>query len=262
MRLLAGMAAVVLAASAALPPDYVQQIEQWRQKREQRLKSDTGWLTVAGLYWLHEGENKIDLPRGATATFVLHDGKVTHDGAEMKADVTEHPTELKMGDLTLYVIERAGRYGIRLKDKDSEYRRNFTGLKWYPVRPEYRVEARFVAEPKKIPILNIVGQTDNEDSPGYVEFTLHGQRLRMVALTEEDTLFFVFRDKTSGKTTYGASRMLNTPMPKDGRVVLDFNEAYNPPCAFTPYATCPLPPRENRLPVAIEAGEKKYSNEG
>jgi len=261
MRLFAGLAAVTLAAAATVPSDYVQQIEEWRNAREQRLKSDTGWLTVAGLFWLHDGDNKIDLPHGQTAVFVLHNGKVTHDGREMKPDASGNPTVISMNDLTMFVIQRADRFAIRLKDKDSKYRRNFTGLKWYPVRPEYRVEARFVAEPKKIPILNIIGQTDQEDSPGYVEFTLRGQPMRMVALTEDETLFFVFRDKTSGKTTYGSSRMLNTPMPKDGRVTLDFNEAYNPPCAFTPYATCPLPPHENRLPVAIEAGELKYKSQ-
>jgi uncharacterized protein (DUF1684 family) len=284
MRLLAGMAAVVLAAAATVPPDYVQQMETWRQKREQRLKADGGWLSVAGLFWLNEGantagtakDNSIVLPPGSApdhiGVFELHGNKVVFRPAagvpitparetELKPDTSGNPDAVAINDLTLFVIQRSDRYGIRLKDRNSPFRRNFTGLKWFPIRPEYRVEARFIAEPKKIPILNMVGQTDTEDSPGAVEFTLNGQQLRMVALTEEDTLFFVFRDKTSGKTTYGASRMLNTPMPKDGRVVLDFNQAYNPPCAFTPYATCPLPPHENRLPVAVEAGEMKYSDE-
>ncbi len=263
------MAAMAGAMVAAVPDQYVQEIQKWRQAREERLKADDGWLTVAGLYWLHEGENTITPPPDAASlavgTFSLHHGKVTYhiagpvpSGAspdkEMKPDTSGDPTEIRINDITMFVIERSGRYAVRLKDKNSEYRRNFAGLKWYPVRPEYRLEAQFVADPRKIPILNMVGQTDQEDSPGYVEFTVKGRQCRMRALTEEDTLFFVFRDQTTGKTTYGASRMLNTPMPKDGHLVLDFNKAYNPPCAFTPYATCPLPPHENRLAVAIEAG--------
>lgn len=283
--LLMAMAVTVFAAS--LPDDYVQQIDKWRETREARLKSDTGWLTVAGLFWLKPGvntagtgaKNTIVLPAGSAparigsfdlagkaVTFhaeagvpVRVDGKEVSE-AELKPDTSEHPDEVTIEDLTMFVIERAGQYGIRLRDKNSPYRRDFTGLKWFPVRPDYRVEAQFVSEPKKIPILNIVGQTDEEDSPGYVEFTLAGQTLRLRALTEDNTLFFVFRDRTSGHTTYGASRMLNTEMPKDGKVVLDFNKAYNPPCAYIPYATCPLPPHENRLPVAVEAGEMKYSN--
>ena len=267
------IAAAVSAFAASISDDYVQQVEKWRQAREDRLKADDGWLSVAGLFWLNEGSNTIKLPPGsesaAVGTFELHKGKVTYHIAgpvppgaspemEMKPDTSGEPTELHVNDLTMFVIQRADRFAIRLKDKNSPYRRDFTGLNWYPVKPEYRVEARFVGEAKKIPILNVVGQTDQEDSPGHVEFELQGKPLRMVALTEGDTLFFVFRDQTSGHTTYGASRMMNTAMPKDGRVALDFNEAYNPPCAFTPYATCPLPPHENRLGVAIEAGEMNY----
>jgi len=162
--------------------------------------------------------------------------------------------------LTMFVIHRGDKYAIRMKDKNSTYRRDFTGLHWYPVRPEYRVTARFVAwpEPKTIPIANILGQTEPTPSPGYVVFTLNGVEAKLDAVAEDDSLFLIFRDKTAGKTTYGAGRFLNTEMPKDGTVVLDFNQAYNPPCAFTPYATCPLPPPENRLDIAIEAGELKY----
>src|SRR5581483_4755892 len=160
MRLLAGLAAVVLAAAATVPSDYVQQIENWRHQREQRLKADDGWLTVAGLFWLHEGENRIKLPAGSpqtVATFSLHNGKVTYRNGggqmELKPDTSGDPTEVKINDITMFLIQRADRYGIRLKDKNSSYRRNFTGLKWYPVRPEYLVEARFIAAPKRIPIL-------------------------------------------------------------------------------------------------------------
>jgi|SRR5579884_2065487 len=287
MRHLAAIAGFGVIMAATVSTDYVREIESWRQERAARLKSDTGWLTVAGLFWLREGpntagtaaDNAIVLPAGAApahiGVFDLHDPTVTFraqpgvavqiDGraaarAELKPDTSEKPDAVSVNDLTMFVIERAGQFGIRLRYKNSPFRRNFTGLKWYPVRPEYRMEAKFLSEPKKIRILNILGQTDEEDSPGSVEFTFQGKPYRMVALTEDNTLFFVFRDRTSSHATYGAGRMLNTPMPRDGKVDLDFNKAYNPPCAYIPYATCPLPPAENRLPFAIEAGEMNYGD--
>jgi uncharacterized protein len=148
-----------------------------------------------------------------------------------------------------------------LKDPGSEYLRNFHGIDNFPANQAYRVTARFTAGPRKIPILNIIGQTEQNDCPGYVTFQLNGRPLRLYPILDSPdskSLFFVFRDETSGKETYGGGRFLDTDLPKDGKVVLDFNRAYNPPCSFTPYATCPLPPKENRLAVRIEAGEKKY----
>jgi uncharacterized protein (DUF1684 family) len=280
------MAVLVGAADTS----YVQQMEQWRALREARLKSDGGWLTVAGLFWLNDGDNTagsaadcdIKLPKGSVAahigTFRLHEGKVSlnvAEGAAVEVNGTpERTAELKsdsdkggpdvvsVNALTMFVIRRGDKVGIRMKDRNSEYRRNFTGLHWYPVRPQYRVTARFVAwlEPKTIPIANVLGQTEATPSPGYVVFTLNGVETRLDAVTEDDSLFLIFRDQTAGKTTYGAGRFLNTEMPKDGAVTIDFNKAYNPPCAFTPYATCPLPPPQNRLPIAIEAGEMKYND--
>jgi uncharacterized protein (DUF1684 family) len=160
------------------------------------------------------------------------------------------------------VIERGNRYGIRLKDKNSELRKAFTGLKYFPPLEEYRVKARFVPydPPKMIPVPNILGQVDEEPSPGYVVFMLNGRECRLDPVTEGDSLFFIFKDLTSGKETYPPGRFLNTEMPQNGEVVLDFNQAYNPPCAFTPYATCPLPPEQNKLPIAIEAGELRYGH--
>ena len=166
-----------------------------------------------------------------------------------------------IGSLTLIVIERGGRYGIRLKDNESRLRKEFTSLHYFPIDASYCVTARFVPDPKKIPILNILGQIEDMPSPGYVEFDLHGRHLRLTPVEESpDELFFILRDLTAGKDTYGSGRFLHTPLPKNGQVILDFNKAYNPPCAFTPYATCPLPPRENRLAVRIEAGELKYGS--
>jgi len=165
--------------------------------------------------------------------------------------------------LNLFVIKRGDRYGIRLKDPDSQYRREFHGIEYFPADERYRVTARFVAERRTIPILNILGQTEPSECPGYVVFRLNGQELRLYPILEEPgakQLFYIFRDQTTGKETYGAGRFLYSDLPQDGQVTLDFNKAYNPPCAFTPYATCPLPPKENHLAVRIEAGEKKYGH--
>ena len=290
------MGAVVVLALVLLAADnsgdaYQAEIEKWRQDRETRLKSDTGWLTVAGLYWLKDGlnrfgsdsDNDLVLPAGApgaTGEFVLNGGKVTvkiQSGAtvtsageaitemEMKPDSAGEPTIVALGDISLYVIERGGKYAIRMKDKNSRMRKDFTGLKWFPVKPEYRITAAFQEydPPKAIPIPNILGQTEKLPSPGYVTFKLHGKRIRLEPVLEDPDakeLFFIFKDKTSGVTTYPAGRFLYTDLPVEGKVVLDFNKAYNPPCAFTPYATCPLPPPQNRMDVALDAGELNYGH--
>ena len=278
----------VTALCMASDNGYVASIERWRQERVARLKADDGWLTVAGLFWLHEGDNSvgsasgdaIQLPRGPAhaGRFEFRGGKVTFhadpgsgakvngkavSNAPLRADNdTGGPDQVTLGDLTMFPIRRGDRVGIRLKDKQSEYRREFTELHWYPVREEYHVTARWVAydKPHMLTIPNILGQTEQEPSPGYAEFKLHGHEYRLEPVLEDDQLFFIFRDETSGKETYGAGRFLYADVPKGRTVVLDFNKAYNPPCAFTPYATCPLPPKQNRLAVRIEAGELKYGS--
>ena len=269
---LAGVAMVGAALFAATA--YEAEIAQWHVQREERLKSEGGWLTVAGLFWLHEGANpfgkdpanEIALPDGAAraGVFDLHNGKVAvrMDGVtrELWPDSMD---VVKVGRLSLLVIKRSDKFGIRLKDPDSQYRREFHGIESYPAQEAYRMTAKWVADPQKIPILNVLGQTDSMDSPGYAVFSLGGQeyRLRPVLEAPDDKeLFYIFRDQTSAKETYGAGRFLYSALPADGHVVLDFNKAYNPPCAFTPYATCPLPPPQNRLAVRIEAGEKKYGH--
>jgi uncharacterized protein (DUF1684 family) len=271
IRLLAGLApAMALLASSA----FENEIAQWRSAREAALKADGGWLTVAGLFWLHPGANSygkeasndIALPYGPAraGTFELHDGKVTAvfngNKCELRPDSAD---SAKVDRLSLFVIHRGDRYGIRLKDPESEYRRSFHGLEYFPANKHYRVTARFVAEPAEIPILNVIGQKEKYPSPGYASFVLQGHELRLRPYLEEpnaNQLFYVFRDETSGKETYGGGRFLYSSMPANGEVVLDFNKAYNPPCSFTPYATCPLPPPENRLGIRIEAGEKKYGH--
>lgn len=267
LGILAGLA--LLAAS-----EFETDIAAWRRAREAALKADGGWLTVAGLFWLHEGastfgkdaSNEIALPDGPAhgGALELHGGKVMVTAGGTSREVAHDSADaVKVGRLSLFVIQRGNKYGIRLKDPDSEYRRNFHGIEYFPARPEYRVNARFVAEPHTVSILNILGQTENYESPGYAAFQLEGREFRLrpyLEGPEEKQLFYVFRDQTSGKETYGGGRFFYSDMPRDGQVVLDFNKAYNPPCSFTPYATCPLPSPENRLPIRIEAGEKKYEH--
>jgi uncharacterized protein (DUF1684 family) len=263
---------LLLPAMALAVSAFDSEIAEWRRTREASLKADGGWLTVAGLFWLHEGantfgkdpSNQIALPDGPAraGSFDLHAGKVTvtMDGST-RAAAPDSDDVVKAGRLSLFVIKRGERYGIRLKDPESEYRRQFHGLESFPANETYRVTAHWVAAPRRIPILNILGQTEESENPGYAEFQLHGKKLRLYPILEEPDakeLFYIFRDTTTGKETYPAGRFLYSAMPKDGAVTLDFNKAYNPPCAFTPYATCPLPPKENHLDERIEAGEKKY----
>jgi len=172
---------------------------------------------------------------------------------------------LSAGPLDLLLLKRGDRLAIRMKDKNSDLRKKFTHLSWYPIREDWKITGKFIplAAPAKLILDNIIGDRETAQSPGYVEFQRGGQTFKLQAIGEGKRLFFVIRDLTSGKTTYAASRFLYTEAPKeDGTVILDFNKTENPPCAFTPYATCPLPPPQNRLPLAIEAGEQKYQGSG
>ncbi|HJS59827.1 MAG TPA: DUF1684 domain-containing protein [Vicinamibacteria bacterium] len=271
-------------ATAVTSGSYVAEVEAWRQKREERLKADGGWLSVEGLFWLERGEtsfgsdkgNGIVLPASvspragvviltssAETRFRLAPGvSATMAGQAVTEGVLRPDSDdvLVLGPVTIQVIDRGGRKAIRMKDQDSARRRGFKGLRWYPVRERFRLAARWVpyATPKNIDIASITGQVDPMPSPGYAEFELGGKTLRLEPVLEEpgaSQLFFIFKDQTAPKETYGAGRFLYAAPPADGKVELDFNKAYSPPCAFTPYATCPLPPKQNRLPVRIEAGE-------
>ena len=278
-------ACVVSADSSA----YRQSVEKWRHDYEAQLTSDSGWLTVSGLFWLHEGENHfgsdplndIVLPASAPAqagTFDFHAGKTTvhiHPGVTVTINGKpvqsaglrpDNPQDrLVLGDLTLYVHASGDRFALRLKDKHSPLLKSFTGLHWFPVDESYALSARFIPydSPKQFDSQNVLGDPIKLDIAGYVLFSLHGQEYRLEAEANPDgTLFIVFRDLTSGKETYPASRFLDTDVPKDGpsgkTVQLDFNKAYNPPCAYNPYTTCPIPLPANRLRVEIPAGEKLY----
>ncbi len=266
---------------------YEKDIEAWRKEREERLRREDGWLTLAGLYWLQEGENSIEtdpasniaLPIGSARDSVgiidFHDGKavlrvtgnepVLVDDAPTKTAVLRDdaaeagPSLVKIGAITFFVIKRGDQYGVRVRDANSPERQSFTGRKWFDINVDYRLRAKFVPHDpvRNISVVNTVGLLTPMDNPGYVEFSLHGQELRLEAFSEDDgELWFIFKDATSGKSTYGAGRYLIARLADDDSVDLDFNKTYNPPCVFTKYATCPLPPKENVLPIAIEAGEK------
>jgi uncharacterized protein (DUF1684 family) len=268
-----------------------QVVEQWKARRLASLTSESGWLTLSGLYWLKPGDNTfgraksnaLRLDNAALAdkagTFVVKGDKVrfvarrnagiTHEGQpvtdiELAADTTGKPTLLKSGSLTFFLIERAGKLGVRVRDSENPHRKHFSGLKYFPVDDSWVVNARF--EPyearKTVKIVNILGMEEDLPSPGALVFNRDGKEYRLDAVLEapDDTeLFVMFADATSGKETYGAGRFLYVPMPTDGVVRVNFNKSYNPPCAFNEFATCPLPPPQNRLSsLRIEAGEKRY----
>jgi uncharacterized protein len=281
----------IVGAGASVYADdaYVQALTKWRQEREANLKSDTGWLTVAGLFFLNQGRNTFgsgplndivlpaDAPQEAGA-FELDGGKVvmhaktplTLNGketalAEMRTAGDGKPADqLTIGALTLFVHLSGDRLAIRLRDKNSEIRRNFTGLKWFAPNEAYKIVGRFepYAVPKTVKIPNILGDLETYTAPGVVAFTLNGQAHKLEAFEVlsggRKQFFFVFRDLTSGKETYPSARFLYAELPVNGQTTLDFNKAYNPPCAFNPYTTCPLPTEQNRMRVRIEAGELDY----
>jgi uncharacterized protein (DUF1684 family) len=297
IAILACVAAVTFAAAAAgcrqrpsVPASsYEDGIRQFQRGHEATLKSDTGWLTIAGLFFLNQPHttfgsdpaNDIVLPDGAPAqagSFELHDGKVSLKAApgvnfqlgnksiaegELKSDGLGPPDRLGLGDLQLWVHMSGDRPSIRLRDKNSKLRKEFTGTSWFPIDEKYRVEAAYQPydKPKTIQVPNILGDIDPMPVPGIVSFTLNGEQIKLepVADPGDKEFWFIFRDLTSGKETYGAARFIYLPAPVNGKMIVDFNRAENPPCAYNPYTTCPLPPEQNRLHVRIEAGEKSYA---
>ncbi|HEY0767118.1 MAG TPA: DUF1684 domain-containing protein [Steroidobacteraceae bacterium] len=277
-------------ASADLQAERIS-IDQWRAARVSRLTSDNGWLTLAGLFWLKEGENSFGrapsnalildsaaladtagsfVLTGHTVRFVARPGGgVTHDGQavtslDLASDRQGDPTVLASGSLRLFVIERAGNLGVRVRDLDNPHRRNFSGLTYFPVSTEWVFNARFEAyEPAHhLRIVNILGMEEDAVSPGAVVFRKNGREWRLDTVLEapgDKELFVMFADATSTHETYGAGRFLYIPQPADRTVRVDFNKAFNPPCALNDFATCPLPPSQNRLKLRIDAGEKKYA---
>src|ERR1044072_2838380 len=298
------------AVAAATPAaSYEQELEQWKAKRLANLKSEEGWLSLIGLFWFKEGENRfgsdptneIVLPGGKipphAGTIRLAGGKVTLEAnpeakitskgqpvttLELKSDEDGDPTMLELGSLSFHVVKRgerlglwvqksenttaralrAGeRLGLRVKARENPARAAFKGTDYYPVDRKWVVNARFepYQPPKQVPILNVLGMETEETSPGTLAFEVDGRPYKLEALKEkgEEQFFIIFADQTNKTETYGAGRYLYAAPPgADGRATLDFNRAYSPPCAFTKYATCPLPPQQNRLPLRVEAGER------
>lgn len=279
------LAACLLAACGPQQPKidtaaHAAEIRQWQKTRAERLGREDGWLTLIGLHWLREGENAVTLAkagappvrltRNAAQTILHPDPSMTIDRKALASDVPlladadeNGPTIVQMGSVRFNVIKRGDRYGLRVKDAEAETRTHFRGLEYYPIDPKWRVEARYEAyhPPKKIPITDVTGMTADNISPGAIVFEVDGKEYRLDPILEEGSTdyFIIFRDATSKDTTYPAGRYLYAAPPKEGKMIVDFNKAYNPPCAFTPFATCPLPPLQNRLPFRIEAGEKKYA---
>ncbi len=268
-------------------PEYIKEIEEWHKKRIENLKRENGWLNLVGLYWLNEGENKfgsstendIIFPENAPefiGSFILKDSIVTAEilpnvnvllndsvvkKIVMKDDLSGEPTTLKLGSLRWFIIKRGNKFGVRVRDLEAILVKEFKGIERFPVNKNWQVEARFVPfdSPKKIMIPNIIGTEDEETITGKLIFNLKGKEYSLAPIESGAKLFIIFADETNGETTYGAGRFLYADKPDStGKVTVDFNKAYNPPCVFTKYATCPLPPQQNRLSIKITAGEKNF----
>jgi len=269
---------------------YLDEIQHWQRKRVESLKSATGWLNLAGLFWLKAGENTagadstntIIFPKIAApdfiGSFIWENGVVTFrakpnvavtfndsliSSIVMRNDTEGNPTSLSLGALSWTIIKRDEKLGLRLRNHAHPLLKNFPGIETFPVDSSWRLAAKFEANdpPKMIAVPTILNTITAEPSPGALVFEINGKTYRLDAtgkMTDKE-LFVIFADATNGKETYGAGRFLYVPTPKPNEnVFIDFNRAYNPPCAFTPYATCPLPPEQNKLPVRITAGEKNY----
>lgn len=297
--LLAFVGALLAAANQPDTTSWQRELLAWRTQHAADLQKPDGWLALAGLAWLQSGDNsfgsaadnKIHLPAGSpehagvlhledeTVTLkapsggfppeMLIDGKPAQSQVlRADPDKDKNNSRLTVGTLNFYVIRRAERFALRIKDTKSAALVGFHALKWYPPNASYRVVARWIpySPNKTVKMATLIGTSYDAQVPGAAEFTLAGKTYRLEPLLEdpaETKLFFVLRDTTSTSTTYGACRFLYTGFPdreidKPGELVLDFNRLENPPCAYTPYATCPLPPRQNRLKIALPVGEQRY----
>ncbi|WP_143393380.1 DUF1684 domain-containing protein [Fimbriiglobus ruber] len=280
--------------ATAADPEYTRDLQAWRDAQEKSLRADNGWLTLAGRFPLKVGANtfgtgsdndvvfppelqgvgpdrlgtlhvdavskRVALKLAAGVTMVAGGKEFTGErvlGTDIDTDKRDW---VGIGRLRMHIIVRGGRYIVRLADNESAVRKNFAGRVWYPANERFKVEATFRASPagKTVRIVNVLGEPSDQPCPGYVEFKLDGETQTLDAIAEGEGLFIVFRDRTAGETSYKASRFLTVEkMPKpDAKFTLDFNRAYNPPCAFSEFTTCPLPPKQNILKIRVEAGEK------
>jgi uncharacterized protein (DUF1684 family) len=262
--------------------DYAAEVDAWHAERVRRLEADDGWLTLVGLRWLAPGENRVGqaascavayegFPVEDVGTITRVDGALRFEMAPgaavegvpadgvLRSDADGAPTVLTLGTCRFHVIRRGERYGVRVKDANAPTRRQFAGIERYPVDRAWRYEARFVPADAgaTTPVDLVIGTTLDQEIAGRAELVMAGHAISMVLMpgSEPDRYFVVFGDGTNGSQTYGGGRFLEATRDGDA-VILDFNRAYNPPCSFTPYATCPLPVDDNRLPVPVTAGEK------
>ncbi len=253
------------------------EIQAWHERRIASLKRDHGWLSLIALNWLEEGRNEVP----SIGTLTLQSGTVSFEAASgvgaklsgkpfssgvLRTDADKDgPGKVEIGSRAFIIIKRSDRYALRMWDSNAEARKRFTGIERFPVSGKWRIEARWEPydPPKKVKVPSVIpDQPQDYVMPGVASFTIGGREYRLEPVLEAgaEDLFFIFGDKTNGKDTYGGGRFLYSKPPNDGKLILDFNKAYNPPCAFTPYATCPLPPESNRLDVRIEAGEKVFAD--
>lgn len=281
---------IVLVFAFAFKGDdnYETEIKNWHLKRAENLKKEDGWLNLAGLIWLQEGENTIGGDASNSIIFpsnhsdaklgkvILKNGKVSFIAVE-KAKVflgeeavkeaeifpyTDKPVVLKHHSLRWFIIQRGEKFAIRLRDLESPYLKEFKGIETFPIDKNWCIKAQFVPTVgKKIKITDITGRTYEQESPGKLVFSINNKEYSLEATSAGKDLSLVFGDLTNKHESYGGGRFLEVPAPDAEDITyIDFNKAYNPPCAFTPYATCPLPTPENKLSVAIPAGEKRYGN--
>ncbi len=268
--------------------NYTDDINEWRKTRIERLKAESGWLNLAGLFWLNEGENTIGSDKKNSIKFETKNtagflGKVIVNKDEIWFETSEEakvlnndtivsririfpydrfPVTLKHNRIIWFIIQRGEKFAIRLRDLDGEYLRAFKGIDYFDINPQYVVKAKFIPTPgKKITITDATGRVYDQESPGKVVFKIGNIDCSLEPTGNLKQLSYVFADETTNDETYGGGRFLESKGPdENGEIILDFNKAYNPPCVFTPYATCPLPTKENILKVAIKAGEKDNSN--
>jgi uncharacterized protein (DUF1684 family) len=281
------MFAALLACAA--PASAQDDVQTWRAQRLERLQAPNGWLSLVGLHWIEPGthtvgraaDNDVVLATGPAhlGTLTLNEGEITFlpakdggatiDGAAVAVETALAPDSgatptfvaFDGGQASFQVIERDHRFALRVRDARAPTRAGFTGIEHYPVDAAWTFQARFEPHPagRTIPIVNVLGMTEPMANPGVVVFEKDGKSHRLEAVDEGDgQLFLIFADRTNKKETYGAGRFLYAAPAVDGKTTVDFNKAYNPPCAFNAYSTCPLPPPENRLDLAVTAGEKRY----
>jgi uncharacterized protein (DUF1684 family) len=290
--LFAATAILGVTAVHANSTDHRHDVEQWRADRVARLTAPSGWLSLIGLAWLQPGENRIGsaadndivvsaMPAHLGVVTLRADGSVhlvlaadsgaSIDGKPLREatlvdDVQAGegaPTLVSMGTVSFLVIDREGRKGLRIKDSEAPTRRDFAGIDYFPIDPSWRIEADWVPATagQTLEMGTVIGTTEKYPVPGTARFSRDGKTFEILPVIEvpgDAQYFVVFADRTSGRETYGAARFLYIDPPKNGKVTLDFNKAYNPPCAFTAFATCPLAPPENRLDLRVTAGEKNY----